>query len=41
MSNFVKSGMKEIFNFWMKQITKEYQKEYGFDMGEDNKKNLG
>ena len=38
MSNFVKSGMKEIFNFWMKQITKEYQKEYGFDMGVDNKK---
>ena len=36
MSNTAKKILQETFSSWMKKITKEYQKKYGFDMGENN-----
>lgn len=34
MSNIAKKILQETFSSWMKKITKEYQKKYGFDMGD-------
>ena len=37
MSNIIKKGMQEIFSYWMKQVTEEYQKKY--DIKKSNGKN--